>query len=660
MSNYSLGLSGIRAAQRGLDLIGNNVANAATQGYHRQQMELRPAYSSQYGDVLLGGGVELGKVSRSIDALLEQEIIRQDSLLEHVRQELTTLQTIENAFGELTTENSGLDAAIDSFFNALNDLSIHPGEVVYQNQLITSAQNMLLGFRSVGVFLDDLSAQLVTQAQYSVEQVNVIVDDIARLNTDIERMVMHGSEPNNLFDQRDKLISDLSKIIPVKTFTLKDGRVDVIGANMSLVTRNRSTHIRLGATDTGRFGIAADGDFSYSDDFEGGSLGGILSLKNNIIGQLSQNLDSLALAITGRINQWHSQGVGSTGPFSQLEGIALKTSDLSQLSPAITDGEFYIRLTDTQTGIVSRHKITVDITGGDTVEDIVQKISAINGLSADFTDARLRIFADSGYKFDFCPAVLPTAEDRTGSGPSAAQIDVSGIYTGSENIVYEFRVSDAGDVGNDTVKIDVTVKNTAGETLRTLTIDAGANYVAGTNIDIDALGLKISFNSGSLAQDETWKISAFASTDSSGLLVAAGMNTFFRGSSARDMSIADEIIQIPGRVAASIGPDMNDNLNASRMAALKDAVIAELSNMTCGDYYRRLAADVGQQVQMRQIRTEGIEGIVKNLYNQQGDISGVNINEEAAKMLIYEQMFQIMAKYLTTMNESMNYILNVI
>jgi flagellar hook-associated protein 1 FlgK len=99
---FNIGISGLDAAQRALDVIGNNLANAATEGYHRQRIDLVPEYASQMGSVLLGGGVEVAGVTRLIDNLLEQEILRQHSLLEHVSREFITMHTIENAFGEFS------------------------------------------------------------------------------------------------------------------------------------------------------------------------------------------------------------------------------------------------------------------------------------------------------------------------------------------------------------------------------------------------------------------------------------------------------------------------------------------------------------------------------------------------------------------------------
>ncbi|TFG49259.1 MAG: flagellar hook-associated protein FlgK, partial [Candidatus Brocadiia bacterium] len=117
MYDFGIGLSGLTAAQNAMDVIGNNIANAATEGFHRQRLQLTPSYSAQNGSILIGGGVEIAGVTRMIDTLLEQEILRQNSTLEQLNQEYGTLRTVENAMGEFAA-GGGLNAVIDNFFNS--------------------------------------------------------------------------------------------------------------------------------------------------------------------------------------------------------------------------------------------------------------------------------------------------------------------------------------------------------------------------------------------------------------------------------------------------------------------------------------------------------------------------------------------------------------
>ena len=102
MDSFGIGISGLKAAQTAFDIIGNNIANAATEGYHRQRLNLTPAYSSQVEGVLLGGGVDIAGITRMIDDFLQKEVFRQQSSLEQVSQELATLRSVESSFGELS------------------------------------------------------------------------------------------------------------------------------------------------------------------------------------------------------------------------------------------------------------------------------------------------------------------------------------------------------------------------------------------------------------------------------------------------------------------------------------------------------------------------------------------------------------------------------
>jgi len=143
-------------------------------------------------------------------------------------------------------------------------------------------------------------------------------------------------------------------------------------------------------------------------------------------------------------------------------------------------------------------------------------------------------------------------------------------------------------------------------------------------------------------------------------LSTVGINTFFSGSSATDIAVCSDISAAPGRIATSLGADMDDNTNIARMAGLKDQALSSLNTMTPGEFYRRLVTDIGQELSIKQIREDNIEVIIQNLANQQTETSGVNINEEAAQMLVFGQMFQAMAKYLSAVQTSISAIMEII
>jgi len=655
MEGYSIGLSGLDAAQRALDIIGNNIANAATEGYHRQRIELTPAYSSQQGSVLIGGGVDIANVTRIIDSLLEQEILRQQSTLSQVSRETMTLSTIETAFGELSS-GSGLSVAIDEFFNALQDLAAHPAEGIWQNQVVSAAETLTNQFRTLSELITTMETQIGLEADNAIEQINTILNQIAALNNNIERIEVVGGVANNLRDRRDQLINELSELINVETQEGEYGVVDVSLAGLPGVVGARATELEVGLREQDTLGISIAGARNYDNDVQGGLLGGLLALKNSILSEIHNDLDSLANAIIQQVNQYHVQGVGSAGSFTQLSGWRMESEDLADFDTSVTDGTIYIRVTDTSTGQITRHEIDVDVST-DSLTTIAAEISARDGLNATVSALRMSIWADAGYQFDFLPCVLPEPTWSNFTDPSPPDVSVSGIYTGTENQTFTFTVIGNGTVGVDDLRLEVTNEND--EVIANLNI--GAGYAAGDKLDVGN-GIKIALGVGDLSadDDDSFEVAAFANSDTSGVLAAVGINTFFSGSSAANMAVCSDISANPGRIATSLGPDMTDNNNALRLAELKDEAVSGLGEMTPGQFYRRLVTDIGQQLYIKQIQQNNIEEIVHNLSSQQSEISGVDINDEAAQILIFEQMFQAMAKYLNTIQSMILTIMEVV
>ena len=661
MSNFEIGLSGFNAAQTALDIIGNNIANAATEGYHRQRIDLTPAFSSYAHGVVLAGGVDVEGITRMIDNLLEQEILRERSLLAQTTQEYGTLRTIESALGELTAESSGLNYAIDEFFNAWSKLSEYPGEFNWQSQVISAAETMTSKFRMLGDFLSELQTQIRLEADNTIDYINTLTSQIASLNDKIQRMEVGGSDANNLRDQRDQCITELSKLIEVETQSRDYGVVNIVAGGIPVVVRAQTTELETGILDDGSYGISIVGAFNFTTNVGGGKLGALLSLKNELVSDIQTNLDSLASAMVQQINQYHVQGVGSAGSFTELTGWVMPSQNLSDFIQPVTDGSIYIRVTNTSTGQITRNEITIDAST-DTLSSIATAISGVTGLSASVVNSKLDITADTDYEFDFLPAVLPEPEavDINFNGTTDPTVTTSGVYKGASNEILTFTVSCSGtvpyEIGVDTLTLTVTgsVSGAIGS------YNIGLGYEAEKDIDIGDTGIKISLTRGDLADGDSFSIDVFSDTDTSGVLSAVGINTFFLGNSVSDIAVCSEIASTPGRVATFLGADMTDNENASRIAGLKDQTISTLNNKTPGEFYRQLVTNLGQQLNVKKMTMENMDIIVHNLLNQQTEVSGVDINEEAAQMLIFEQMFQAMAKYINTLQVSIQSLMDVI
>ena len=654
MDSFGIGISGLNAAQTAFDIIGNNIANAATEGYHRQRLNLTPSYMSQVDSVILGGGVDIAGITRLIDEFLQQEVFRQQSTLEQLSQEVNTLRTVESSFGELSDGNS-LGTALDDFFNALQDLSAHPTETIWQNQAVSSAQTLAAKFRTLGQFLTTLESQISLQAGNVIDQVNALTGKIAELNGEIHRQEISSGQAYNLRDQRDQCISELSKLVNIETQSREYGVVDVRIGGLPAVVGTSAFGLEAGTIGNLGLGISVAGQSNYNINIQGGQLGALLSLTNDIIPGIHDDLDNLAKTIIQQINQYHAQGIGADGSFTELTGFSMISGNLADFDPPVSNGSIYIRVTDTSTGVVTRTEVLID-TSTDSLSSIAAAISAITGLTASVYDSRLHIQANTGYTFDFLPCVLttPVNSDFTGA-VSPPAVSVSGTYTGTVNQTLTLTVSGTDSIGNGTLGITVTDGN--GNTVTTLNV--GAGYAAGDSLDI-GYGIKIALGSGDMADGNTFQVDAFADTDTSGVLAAAGINAFFSGNSASNIDVCSRITDEPARIATASNKDGADNNNVLRMIALKDQALSDLDSLTPGEFYRKLITDIGQQLSVKQSNQENVQALVLNLTNQQSEISGVNINDEAAQMLVFEQMFKAMAKYLSTLQSSLSTIMDII
>lgn len=656
MSNFSIGLSGLNAAYTALDAIGNNIANAATEGYHRQKVEFAPAGSVQSAGVEVGGGVEVVGLRRMIDTLLEGEIVRQESVYGDVSQQLSILSSVETSFGEFTDEG-GLNATIDAFFDALEGLAAHPQENIYRNATISAADVLTSELRRLGHSLAELGDQIVMDARNSVDSVNQTIHQLAELNAQIQTVEINGGQANNLRDYRDQLIVELGKQCSVETLPRDYGVVDVSVAGLPVVTGAIPVEVAVTVNDDGSLKVHPAGLEATTLELTGGRIGGLLTLKNDTLAGIRDDLDTLATGLIRQINEYHVQGVGKDGSFTELSGWLLGSDDLSEAQTPITDGTFYVRVTNTTTNEITRYAIDVDVSSGtpDTLTSIAAKIDAITGLNASLAATQLSIVSDLGYTFDFIPAVLPEPSVSNLTAASPPDVAISGVYGGGVNETFTFTVAGTGTVGNGSLRLDVT--NSDADVVTT--INVGSGYAAGDVITMSN-GIKIAVGTGDLNNGDTFEVDAFANTDTSGFLASAGMNTFFSGVGASDISVVRAVAAAPDRIATAMNGDLSDNLAGLRLAGVRDETATILDGLTPSEYYQRIIANVGQDVALKQSQQANVEAMLTNLDQQRSELSGVNINDEAAQLLVFQQTFQAVAKYLTGLQDAMMILMDIV
>jgi len=653
MPDLNIGLSGLRVAQDALDIIGANIANAATPGYHRQT----PRIASQWASAGVAvGGAEIVEIRRSIDALLENGLQEQGTQLGQVSQELLALRSIESALGELGSE--GLGEAITRFFGALKELAAQPTSQAFQEQAVWAADGLAKQFQTLGDFLADTDRHLRAEGDDLIRQANTLLEEIASLDEEIEPASFTGGQPNLLKDRRDQAIAELSELmgVDVRHQTDGSGTVTVTAFGTPLVLRKTAAELVVDTTDAGLLGVSVGSTNLYFTDVEGGRLGGVFAMVNTILPDIRTRLDTLAGEVAYRMNALHAQGVGPAGSFTSLLGQPVSTDRLdtwTEWGAHVQAGTLYVRVTDANTGTVARSSIA--ITAADTLATIAGKLDVVTGLTGTVTGSALNIGVEDSarYTFDFLLGPVTTLQ---GGWSGTASPTVSGTYIPQQDETLTCTVTTGGTVGL-TGGTTVEVRNAANELVKTLSI--GLGYAAGDPVEISD-GLHVAFDTGTLTLGEQFTIESPASSDSSGFLATAGINTFFTGNSMQTIAVHDAIMADPTRLGSTISEDAGGNVNILRMAELNDTPLAALGNVAISESYRLAVTDVGHRIRFSEAREAGLQSVQQQLYRQRDEISGVDINEEAARMLVFEQMFQAMARFIATQEQTMGALMELL
>ncbi|GAB4139427.1 MAG: hypothetical protein Fur0037_05660 [Planctomycetota bacterium] len=239
----------------------------------------------------------------------------------------------------------------------------------------------------------------------------------------------------------------------------------------------------------------------------------------------------------------------------------------------------------------------------------------------------------------------------------AIEIRVEGSFTGSENGQFVFVPSGDGTIGV-TPELRMNVYDQSGNLVTVL--DVGAGYTPGESIEVDR-GVSVTFGAGevSATAGNVFALDTLADSDTTDLLVALGMNSFFHGSSSADISVNADLLSNPDLLAAGISPAASDSGNLLRMLGLRDSQLAELDSNTIEDFYADMVGDVGFEAASANAMLQGQDTLLAHLEAQRESVSGVNIDEEMIDMTRYQQAYEAAARFIATVQDMTETLINI-
>lgn len=618
-------LSAIVSYQRALATTSHNIANVNTEGYSRQSVSLGTNIPQNFGFGAIGSGVSVNSIERQFDQFVVDQM-RNSSSSYHQAQAYTDLAAQVDRL--LSDPDSGVSSALSNFFNSLQQLSDDPSSIPARQVVLAEAENLSSRLASVSGQFTGISQEINTRLRSSVEEINGLTSHIAELNESITRARAQtaGNEPNDLLDQRDQALFELSSFMDIKVVKQDGNTVNVFtSTGESIVLNNRSMALGVASNEfqPTRLEVTLESDSGtreISSLIRGGSLGGALDFRDDLMDPALAQLGLISHGLAEAANAQHRAGMTLNG---NLGG------DL-----------FFVAAPE---GIASRNN-----TGGALV---TVAIADTNELS---TDNYLLQYNGSSYQL--VNARTGSAEPTSGSGTAADPLLAAGM---------SISLSTTPATG-DRFLIQPTSKMSGSLELAIsrpddLAASAATRVSAASNNRGDAALVASSVIDASDPQLLTTATLEFLSPTTY-QINGAGSFTYVPGTA---IDINGSRLTLEGTPAvgdrftlSANSGGVGDNRNALALAGLQDRGLFNSGNTSVMESATTLLGDVAVATRASSVQASSQLSLLEQNVARRESISGVNLEEEAANMLRFQQAYQAAAQAVSTSNSLFQTLIN--
>ncbi len=620
-SIFGIGLSGLNAAQAGLLTSGHNISNASTPGYNRQQIVQSSNLPQSTGAGFFGQGVQVKTVMRVYSQFLSSQVMQAQTQSSQLDSYYTQIKQLDNMVAD---PSSGLSPALQNFFSGVQDVAASPASVPSRQALLSNAQSLVTRLQGLDQRLTEIRAGINGQITSSVTEINSLARQIAGMNQSImlAEGAAGGQPANDLLDQRDALLTQLNRSINTTVVRQSDGSLNVfIGSGQALVVGAQTLTLKTAAApdDPARtvVGYVAAGNTILipESSLQGGALGGFLAFRGSTLDSVQNGLGRVAIGVAQTFNDQHRLG--------------------QDLNGAIGGDFFSVPVA----GVIS-------VVGNSPASTITAGISNVGALTT----------SDYQFSFDGANFILTRLTDGTAVStavmPSvAAPLTLDGIsitaatISANERFTIQPTRNGARDIA---VAISDTAKIAAAAPIRTAaalansgsgTISAGA-VDAPPPVDVDLLQpVTITFHTPFDGQFDV--TGGGAGLPAINQAYTAGAEIGFHGWTVKVSGIpaaGDTFTILPNNGGIS------DNRNALLLGELQAQNTLAGGSATYQSAYAQLVSQIGNQTRELEVTSKAQANLVAQTEQAQQSLSGVNLDEEAADLLRYQQAYQASGK----------------
>ena len=621
--------SGLQAFQRSIATAGHNIDNANTEGYTRQRVDLGTRPPSFSGQGFIGNGVQVESVNRlfnqfAIDRL--RDTTSNSTKFDSLSQFSARISDL------LGNKDAGLNAGLEDFFNTVQGVANDPASITSRQLMLSNADGLVARFHNLDGQLDSLRSELNGNIDNLVNDINGLSQAIADANRSIvdATSLGNGQVPNDLVDKRDNFINKLSELVTVRTVDQKDGAVNVfVGSGQPLVTRFLAAPLttvpnNFDARRTEVAIINGGARAVISGSLTGGKLGAMLEVRDRVLDPAQNALGRVAITLSETFNQQHKLGMDLNG---KLGSDFFATSAPSVAANALNSG----------TGAVAASFDAANIDQL-TTEDYQLTFNTGAPVLTRISDGQVVPMSGAGTAgnpFQVAGVSLvvsgsPAAGDRFLIRPtraSGSSIKLLVDDTRKIAAAAPLRISEA-------TNINGLPTNTGNGTFSLKSVDNSFTQLsAGITFTYDAALKQFNY-----AGDATGTIAYDPATDSGSTLTVAGVSFTVTGTPADTDSFT----------FSDNANGQSDNSNALLLAGLQTDKTLEGGSTNLQGAYGQLVGKLGSQTRSAQITAGAQSALLTQAKASRDAISGVNLDEEAANLLRFQQAYQAVARVINT------------
>lgn len=667
-SLISIGLSGLSASQTALATTGNNIANVDTAGYSRQSVVQKSASAEFIGVGYVGNGTTVADVRRIYSEYLNTQLRTSTGLDAEAQTYLTQINQTDALLADSTT---GISSVLSSFFAALQTAAENPTDASARALLLTNASGLAERFGSVYSQLADQNTYINSQLSSMAEQVNQLASSIANYNQAIVQASANGATPNDLLDARDQALVDLSELVGV-TVVMEGNNANVfIGSGQPLVMGNTASTLTAepSTTDPTRLNLMLTSGYSSIDVtsvVSGGSISGLVRYREEVLDPTLNELGRLALVIADQVNSQLGQGIDLNGDFGTSlfsdinSALAASQRSLAQVGNSAGSGNLSVYIEDSSALTTSDYEVTFSSATGYSVRRLSDGADLGSyDLSDDpapmidgFSLALEAGAVAAGDKF----TIIPT---RTAAGSmGVVMTDASKLAFAAPLVA----TSGSGNYGTGSIS---SVALASGSTLDIY--DAAANADTQASIQ-NAMPVKLVFDAASGSAQGYTLYDVQGNALGTGSIVPGQSNTVTVSIAANPPSVPSAFefeLAISGSPAAgdsftvAFNADSDsDNRNALALLDLQTASTIGKHSIT--STYSQLIETVGAKASQAALDASATSTILSQATANRESVSGVNLDEEAANLIKFQQYYTAAAQVIKAAQQMFDTIINTL